>query len=321
MLPSVKKIVLVVLSILLLAIGGGFSLLLSKPDIPVADIAVADDPALVERGRYLANHVTVCVDCHSTRDWNAYSGPIKPGTEGMGGERFGPEFGFPGLFYSRNITPAALADWSDGEIARAVTSGVSRDGQAFFPVMPYPAYRYMSTKDLHAIVAYVRTLPAVANEVPASAPDFPMNLILRTIPAPAAPLQPDANDSTAYGKYLVTIAACAECHTPAEKGEKLPGMDLAGGFKFPLPAGGFAYSSNITPDPDTGIGNWTREQFIGRFKAYGRPDAAYPVAAGAKNTVMPWTMYAGMTAADLGAIYDYLRTVPAVRNAVKPFEP
>src|SRR4051794_14369913 len=65
---------------------------------------VEASPQNVERGRYLANHVTVCVDCHSTRDWSRFSGPVQPGTEGRGGERFGHEFGFPGEFYSANIT-------------------------------------------------------------------------------------------------------------------------------------------------------------------------------------------------------------------------
>ncbi|MCB1171030.1 MAG: c-type cytochrome, partial [Leptospiraceae bacterium] len=134
----------------------------------------------VERGRYLANHVAVCVDCHSVRDWSHYSGPIVPGTEGRGGEVFDQKLGFPGRFIAKNITSAALKEWNDAELARAITSGVSRNGDPFFPVMPYPSYSRMTARDLSAIVAYLRTLAPVDHPVEASRPDFPMNLILRT---------------------------------------------------------------------------------------------------------------------------------------------
>ena len=60
----------------------------------------------IERGKYLANHVNVCMDCHSTRDWSRFSGPLKEGTLGRGGEKFDQAVGMPGVYYSRNITPA-----------------------------------------------------------------------------------------------------------------------------------------------------------------------------------------------------------------------
>lgn len=274
----------------------------------------------IERGRYLANHVTVCVDCHSVRDWNYYSGPIAEGTEGQGGEVFDQDLGFPGSFVARNITPAALEDWDDRDLARAITTGVSKDGRPFFPVMPYPAYSRLSTQDLAALVAYIRTLKPIEHRVDASSPDFPMNLILRTIPGPYQPTKVNQEDSVEYGKYLVTIGGCAECHTPQEKGTKLPGMDLAGGFSFPLPDGSIVRSSNITPDEETGIGSWDEGNFVQRFKQYAREgENRLPVKPGEKNTYMPWTMYAGMKESDLKAIYAYLRTVKPVRNEVEIF--
>src|ERR1043165_8012 len=69
------------------------------------DIKITYTPERVQRGQYLANSVAVCMDCHSTRDWTQFSGPIKQGTFGIGGEKFTRELGFPGNFYSRNITP------------------------------------------------------------------------------------------------------------------------------------------------------------------------------------------------------------------------
>lgn len=291
------------------------------PRVAPASTAAFDHSAQrLERGRYLANHVTVCIDCHSSRNWAVFSGPIQPGTEGRGGERFDEKYGFPGTFYAANITPAGIGDWSDGEILRTITSGVTRTGRAMFPVMPYTSYRALSEEDAESIVAYLRTLKPVDGAYPAAHLDFPMNLIVRTIPQPYAPgPAPDRSNTLAYGKYLTAIAGCAECHTPRVKGAPVAGMEFAGGMEFALPRGGVVHSANITPDAKTGIGAWSREAFISRFENY-RPDEPQPqVTPGEFNTVMPWTMYAGMTDEDLGAIYAYLRTVKPIQNGVKIF--
>ena len=277
--------------------------------------------ALIERGRYLANYVTACVDCHSTRDWNAFSGPIVPGTEGAGGERFGKELGFPGTFYAANITPAGLSQWSDGEILRAITGGVTRRGRAMVPVMPYPSYRALSEADAEAIVAYMRTLAPVAHEIPPSQPDFPTNLLVRTLPEPYVPHPgPDRSSLVAYGRYLTTIARCPVCHTRSEGRRPIQGMEYAGGAAFDVPRAGRVESANITPDSDTGIGDWPRAFFIARFR---NPASAgtqgLPLRDRRVNTIMPWTRFAGMTDEDLGAIYAYLRTVRPIRNHVAPY--
>ena len=190
-----------------------------------------------------------------------------------------------------------------------------------FPVMPYPSYRTLAEEDAEAIVAYLRTLPPLTGTYPASRLNFPMNLLVRTIPQPYVPHpSPDHRDTIAYGEYLTTIAACAECHTPMRNGDPVPGMAYAGGAEFAVPRGGLVRSANITPDPDTGIGKWSPEFFIARFQNF-TPDHSQHVwvAAGDFNTIMPWTMYAGMSDEDLGEIYEYLRTVKPVRNMVSRF--
>lgn len=97
-------------------------------------------------------------------------------------------------------------------------------------------------------------------------------------------------------------------------------MTFAGGADFALPRGGVVHSANIAPDLKTGIGSWSREASIGRCQAF-RParNKPAPVADGNFNTVMPWTMYAGMTDQDLAAIYAYLRTVKPMAHDVKIF--
>ncbi len=288
---------------------------------PAPTLTINHNDLLLKRGAYLANHVTVCTDCHSTRDWNKFAGPIIPGTEGKGGEIFNEKMGLPGNFYAKNITPHALSDWTDGEIYRLITTGVTKDNEPIFPLMPYQSYAFMDTEDVKAVIAYIRTLPAFENEVPPSEAQFPLNLILRTLPKNAAPVTlPKNMTQIEKGKYLLTIAGCVKCHTQEDQGVPVEGMFLAGGFPFGMPKGGVARSANITPDPETGIGKWSSEAFVRRFKAYVDPTYVNPeVAENSFNTPMPWLRYAHMEVEDLEAIYAYLQTVAPVSNKVVRF--
>lgn len=286
----------------------------------VKELRVQVTPSRVARGEYLASSVAACMVCHSTRDEHVYALPIKDSTLGMGGEVFSRELGFPGNIYAANLTPYHLGGWSDGELFRAITSGVSKDGHALFPIMNYPAYGRMDQEDVFSIIAYIRTLPSIHHDVPATELDFPLNFIVNTIPSPAmlSP-QPDSNNASAYGKYLVTMASCVECHSKADKGKIVEGTEFGGGRDFGAGDGKTVYSANITPDAATGIGNWSRELFIRKFKQY--TDSSYkprPVARGELNTPMPWLAYARMKEKDLAAIYAYLRTVKPIHNAVTP---
>jgi len=283
-----------------------------------ANLKIEPTPARIARGEYLVNHVTHCFSCHATPDYNYYSGPIVPGTEGKGGTKFEDED--LGKLYIPNITPAALRNWSDGEIVRAITSGVNKNGGALFPMMPYLEFRHLPEEDVHAIVTYLRTLPPIPNEVPRTQFYFPFSLVARTFPQPYKPEpRPAASDTVAYGKLLTSVAGCHFCHTQTnDKGEALPGMDFAGGLEHYIPERGIVRSANITPDEDTGIGAWDKIYLVTRFKEYADSTNSHiPVAKDGENTVMPWTMFAGMTEADLGAIYTYLRTVQPVRNEVE----
>jgi len=287
---------------------------------PVKDVRVEATPERLSRGQYLVNHVAGCTDCHSTRDWSRYAAPVIPGTEGKGGERFDRSMGIPGTLYAANITPAGIGRYSDGELIRAVTTGVTREGRPLFPLMPWQNYGHLCDSDLEAVVAYVRSLAPVANPTPESKLDFPVNLLVRTMPSPAEPWAcPDSTDDVAKGRYLTTMAGCADCHTPMEKGAPVPGKTFAGGSPFAVPTGGVVRASNITPDPETGIGSWTKEAFVARFAAMRSASATPAVRPGDFQTVMPWTAFAGMTDEDIGAIYAYLRTQAPVSNRVERF--
>ena len=315
-----RKILLAVVAVLILGTAFfffRFTVLLPR-DIPVPDITLPTAAANIERGRYLANHVMVCMDCHSTRNWDYYAGPIVEGTLGKGGEVFDKSTGLPGVLVSKNITPHALGDWSDGEIYRAITGGLQADGKALFPLMPYDAYRTMEQQDVLDIIAYLRSLAPIANTTPDHQLNFPLNLIVNSIPQAAEPRTVNRADPVEYGAYLAQMAGCTWCHTPVNATQQaIPEQLLAGGHEFVLANRRLVRAPNISPDKQTGIGNWTREQFVARFRAYqGEAGNALVVGEEGHNTVMSWTLFADMTEEDLSAIYAYLMAAEPRRNKV-----
>lgn len=280
---------------------------------------------VMARGEYLFNHVAGCVDCHSHRDFSKYSGPVVPGTEGGGGEVFDQKFGLPGVIYSRNITPdsaTGIGTWTDDEILRAMTQGISKNGDTLFPLMPYPNYNRMAKSDLLSIIAYVRTLKPISNKVPDRQLLMP---IAAAYPGPM--LQPsvdgnkipDQKDPVKYGEYLVTAADCGTCHSPLT----IHGPDMtrmfAGGYPFDLGTH-TVVSANITPDSLTGIGTWPEAMFLNKFTRF-RDPSAFNVDSANRNTIMPLSILSGMKDEDLKAIYAYLRTVKPISNKVDKFPP
>ncbi|MBR0673872.1 cytochrome c [Neoroseomonas soli] len=129
-------------------------------------------------------------------------------------------------------------------------------------------------------------------------------LLLPALPAAAQ------SDPVARGRYLVeAIGGCGNCHTPKGPQGDLPGMSLAGGFVFDEPPFR-AVASNITPDPETGIGRWTDAQLARAIREGIRPDGSLI------GPPMPFELYRGISDSDVAAMVAYLRTVAPVRNAV-----
>lgn len=291
---------------------------------PAPDFTVQVTPELIARGGYLVNEVLLCFDCHSERDWTMYSGPAVPPL-GAGrpcmdentkpvGINFGTG-GFPGRLCIRNITPdveTGIGAWTDGEIARAIREGVSRDGEALFPIMPWFMYTAMADEDVGAVIAYLRAQPPVRSFRPERKLNFPLNVLTRLYPRPLdGPVPPvDRSDTVAYGQYLSRIARCEFCHTPRIRRSvnPVPGRLMAGGVPFFM-GRDMHYSRNLTPHPD-GLGDWTKEMFIARFRLTTEP---FPVAE-EDNSEMNWVEFSGMSDEDLGAIWDYLQTLPPLET-------
>ncbi len=153
-----------------------------------------------------------------------------------------------------------------------------------------------------------------------------------------------AGSSVERGKYLVTILACNDCHTPWVMGPQGPMPDmnrmLSGhpqqiAMPSPpvLPEGpwlwvgagsntafagpwGISYAPNLTPSESSGIGIWTKEIFVKALRTGKHWGESRPIMP-----PMPWPSYSHMTDEDLGAIYDYLRTIPPVENRVPDAQP
>lgn len=295
---------------------------------PQATTSNKDDSLkkVVERGEYLALHVNGCLDCHSKRDYKKFSGPIEPGTEGMGGEVFDQAhlgIPLPGTIYARNITSdpeTGIGTWTDEEILRAMTQGISKKGDTLFPLMPYPHYNHMAKEDLLSIIAYIRTLKPIKNQVPARQLMVPISMIYPAkalVPNVDNNVRPPESDKVKYGEYLTNAAACSDCHTPMGKEGYDFSKMFSGGFHFVLPTYK-VNTANITPDSATGIGTWNEERFLNKFIPY-REEKNYNYDAGKMNTMMPLSFHAGMTDDDLRAIYAYLRTVPPIKNKVEKY--
>lgn len=269
-----------------------------------AVVRAAPDP-LVEKGRYVATAAD-CAACHTAPNGGAaYAG--------------GYSIGSPlGAIVSSNITPSrrfGIGAWTEAQFADAIRKGVSPEGH-LYPAMPYTAYANMSDADMHALWAFFRrgVQPVDVKPEETTRLSFPFNqrwlmigwnlLFARGTAASAADSAPGA---AGRGKYLVqALAHCQTCHTPRNMlmGER-NSVYLAGGD-----VGGW-HAPNITSDPVSGIGGWSRDELIAYLRdgaVHGKAQAGGPMAEAVSYSLRH------LSEQDLGAIADYLRTVPPVRD-------
>ncbi len=120
---------------------------------------------------------------------------------------------------------------------------------------------------------------------------------------------PASADPVARGAYLFAAASCAGCHTDVRNDGPL----LAGGRALGTPFGIF-FSPNITPDPETGLGNWTQEDFVRAMREGRAPDGS------AYFPVFPYTSFTDISDADLADMWAYMRTIEPVRRENRPHE-
>lgn len=265
-------------------------------------------PQRLERGEYLTPG---CRYCHSPHDWKAPGMPIEAGMDFSG--EIEPYQELPGRIVASNLTPdreTGAGTWTDDMFARAIREGIGHDGRALFPLMPYVNFRELSDEDLASIVVYLRTVPPVHHELPATEIIFPVKYLIRNVPQPLTVPVPDVNPQTEpqkYAAHMTTFAGCPDCHTPSVQGQDIKGMSFAGGMPFSGPWGRVS-SGNITPD-DTGIKNYSEDTFlqvIHTGMVNGQP----------LSPVMPSMAYKELHDSDLKAIFSYIHNVTPVHHIV-----
>lgn len=279
---------------------------------PAPQMTAPTSPEAIERGRYLAEALTGCPACHSPVDETRPGDFPQAGLE-YAGRVFPRGSGFPGKIVAPNISPdpeTGIGRWTDGEVARAIREGVSRDGRPLFPLMNYPSYRDFSDDDVLAIVAFLRSRAPVRRDNGLTELDFPVGMMIRTVPQPleGAPAGLPAA-GIERGRAMISLMLCGECHTPRDnRGNPVPGKELAGGSPFPGPWG-TVYAANITSHPSAGIGAYSNDDLKRVFRE-GKN------RAGRALWVMPWSITRNLTDADLDALIAALREVPASPNLV-----
>jgi mono/diheme cytochrome c family protein len=283
--------------------------------LPVLLLAFVDEARsqekavdLVERGQYIFSLAGGCA-CHS---------PPK-GTPHAGGR----EFSLPmAKVYSTNLTAdkeTGLGNWTDEQIHDAMVKGLRQSGGKLLPVMPYEAYSGMAQEDLKALTAYLKTLKPVRKATPPLKTWAPFyrpvaTFVWSKLAGKSFSSPPKAPQSgVERGRYLVEhVAFCGDCHTP--RNSMLipqPVLYLAGAKKSPVLN---VEIPNITPDKETGIGGWSRNDIAELLLTGTKPDLdnvqglmSEVVEAGYKN----------MKREDALAIADYLKTVRPVKNKIE----
>lgn len=268
---------------------------------PVPPSPPASD--LLGRGEYLVESIVGCGNCHNGRD---DEGKFVEGLEYAGNFVIAEE-GFTA--YAPNITPdpeTGIGEWTDEEVERAIRQGISRDGRVMGPPMAFPYYHDISSNDMAAIIAYIRSRPAVRREIPASTFNIPLP------PSWGPPIDapiPDVprTDQVAYGRYLAhNLGHCTQCHTPLVNGVEDFSRIGAGMNIYPQPFGfeWSALAANITQHETLGIGAWTDDE-IKRAITMG-------ISRDGRQLLpfMAFDFYAKISDEDLDAIVAYIKTLP-----------
>jgi hypothetical protein len=291
---------------LLLIVGGATYFVTYQPKFrPASTEKIESTQARLERGRYLAEAVLGCFDCHADHDVKKYALPAV-GPAGAGGVCMGQPGSFPGVICMPNITPdreTGLGGWTDGEIIRAIREGVHQSDRSLL-VMPTQVFSNMSDEDVQAVVAYLRSQPPAGEPTPENRWNVIgalfINLVdFQTARAPVGQVSAPPPDTLEYGGYMISIIGCRDCH-----GDQLQGK-VESGQPGPPPG----------PNLTQSMPGWTEAEFLTFFNTGQRPDgSAVPLltlADGSTRPRMPWTVVrASTTDAELKAIYNYLHNLP-----------
>lgn len=284
----------------LVAIGIGFTYVQAAAfdasvrkvyDVPPLAISASTDPAVIERGKHLAESLGGCKACHG---------------EDLGGKE-GEAMGPIGQLHGANLTMGKGGvgkRYTDGQFARLLRHGIKADGTSL-RFMPAPDFAWWPDSDIAALISYIRSVPPVDRSLPEGHVGvlgkvldrfdvLPLDVARRMDHAAKPPDVPEPAPTAEYGAYIGKL--CTGCHGLGLSGGPIPGAPA----DLPVPA-------NITLH-ETGIKRYTEADFIRMANTGIKPD-------GTKlNPFMPLATLAAMNEIEKKALWAYLRSVPP-----KPF--
>jgi mono/diheme cytochrome c family protein len=317
---ALLKVVGGLLAVLVVVIAG-IALYIDRSGIPrytpgKVQLKVDVTPDGVARGKRTL--VMLCAGCH-----------LDPATGALSGKHLADMPAQFGTVSSANITKDpqhGIGAWTDGEIAYLLRTGIAKNGRYTPPWMV--KLPHMSDADLADLIAFLRSddplVRPVAKDTSVAQPSFLTKFLARVafrpLPYPSGPVEaPPASDQVAFGRYLLQGRfSCFPCHSQdfAKVNELEPEKSagyLGGGNRMPDLTGRSIATANLTPDPETGIGKWSEDDFRRALKVGIRPDRT--------PLVYPMLPYPELTDEEANAIFAYLKTVPPIKNAVPRPEP
>ncbi|MCL4296669.1 MAG: c-type cytochrome [Anaerolineae bacterium] len=258
-------------------------------DVQPERVTVPTDAAAVAEGKRLFA-TRGCMDCHKEN--------------GAGGDFIDDPL--LGRINASNLTAGqggVGGTFTDSDWVRAIRHGIDPTGKPLW-VMPSEEFNGINDTDLGALIAYIKSLPPVDNDIAASSlgPLGRVLLVTDQIPVlPAEKIDHDAPRPVAiesgvtqeYGAYLAQT--CTGCHGATLSGGPIPGVPA----EPPYPA-------NLTPEAQTGLGKWTEQDFLVAIREGKRPDGS-----SIDPKQMPWPNFAQMSDDEISALWLYLQSVPA----------
>ncbi|MCH8197448.1 MAG: c-type cytochrome [Proteobacteria bacterium] len=277
---------------------------------PAIEPAPASENQAVKRGAYIFD-AAGCKACHTDTK--------KKGPPLAGGRALGTPFG---IFYGPNITPdpaTGIGRWSDGDFIRALRSGISPDGDHYYPVFPYTSFTKMTDRDMLDLKAYIFSLPPVEKPNRPHEVNFPFRFrvllgLWKALHFTPGPFAPDRAKSAALnrGAYLAeALVHCGECHTPRTMTGAIDGAKWMAGTDDG-PDGETV--PNITPDAATGIGEWDLDDIEFMLETGIRADADM---VGSLMAEVVENGTSRLTASDRRAIALYLKSLAPIHNRVE----
>ncbi|MBK8425211.1 MAG: cytochrome c [Lewinellaceae bacterium] len=319
------KILLYTLGFIVLLVGA-FVLYIQIKGIPkypvemtdaIKNLKVTVDSAHIAEGKRISS--MLCRECHYSTETQKLTGSFRADIP--------KEFGDT---YSLNITQDkthGIGNWTDGELYYFLRTGIRPQTGAYVP--PFmPKFPRMSEDDIHSVIAWLRSpdpeLAADSHEFPANKPNFLIkllcNIAFKPLPLPSRPImEPDTTDKVALGKYVADgMIGCFACHSADLKTlndlepEKTPGFYGGGTVMLDLDGKTGVTTANITMDKETGIGNWTEQQFVEAVRYSKKPTGGL--------LHYPMLPHAGLSETEIKAVYAYLQTVPVIQNKVERYQ-